>query len=145
MTDTPNLTDPIEVVQRFLGTLAEGEVETAVSLVANDLVYANVSLPTIRGKHRFTQAARFYFRHMGFDVRIHGIAANGPLVLTERTDQLVFGRLRLQIWVCGSFEVVEGQITTWRDYFDWANSTIGVFRAVAGALVPALGPPPLRP
>jgi limonene-1,2-epoxide hydrolase len=145
MTVTPNLTDPIEVVQRFLGALVEGEVETAVSLVADDLVYANVSLPTIRGKHRFTQAAQFYFRHMGFDVRVHGIAANGPLVLTERTDQLVFGRLRLQIWVCGSFEVVDGRITTWRDYFDWANSTIGMFRAIAGALVPALGPSSLRP
>jgi limonene-1,2-epoxide hydrolase len=145
MTVAPNLADPIEVVQRFLGALVEGEVETAVSLVADDLVYANVSLPTIRGKHRFTQAAQFYFRHMGFDVRVHGIAANGPLVLTERTDQLVFGRLRLQLWVCGSFEVVDGRITTWRDYFDWANSTIGMVRAIAGALVPALGPPSLKP
>jgi limonene-1,2-epoxide hydrolase len=145
MTVTPNLADPIEVVQRFFCALAEGEVETAVSLVVDDLVYANVSLPTIRGKHRFTQAAQFYFRHMSFDVQVHGIAANGPLVLTERTDQLVFGRLRLQIWVCGSFEVVDGRITTWRDYFDWAHSTIAVFRSIAGALVPALGPPPLRP
>lgn len=117
----------------------------AVSLVGDELVYANVSLPTIRGKHRFARAATFYFRHMGFDVKVHGIAADGPVVLTERTDQLILGPLRLEIWVCGTFEVVEGKIVTWRDYFDWANSTIGLLRAIAGAVVPALGPRPLRP
>jgi len=141
--DPPDPADPIDVVQRFLGALAEGDTEMAVSLVGDELVYANVSLPTIRGKQRFTNAAAFYVRHMGFDVRVHGIAANGPVVLTERTDQLILGPLRLEIWVCGTFEVVDGQIVMWRDYFDWANSTIGLLRAIAG--VPALRPRPLRP
>jgi limonene-1,2-epoxide hydrolase len=145
MNFAPDQADPIDVVQRFLGALAEGDTEIAVSLVGDDLVYTNVSLPTIRGRHRFTKAAAIYFRHMSFDVRIHGIAANGPVVLTERTDQLTLGPLRLQIWVCGTFEVVDGRIVTWRDYFDWANSTIGLLRAMAGAVVPALGPRPLRP
>lgn len=145
MTFTPDQADPIDVVQRFLGALAEGDTEMAASLVGDDLVYTNVSLPAIRGKHRFTKAAVFYFRHMGFDVRVRGIAANGPVVLTERADQLVLGPVRMQIWVCGTFEVVDGQIVTWRDYFDWANSTIGLLRGIAGAVVPALRPRPLRP
>ncbi|HEX4244993.1 MAG TPA: limonene-1,2-epoxide hydrolase family protein [Acidimicrobiales bacterium] len=145
MNVTPDRADPIDVVQQFLAALAEGDTQLAVSLVGADLVYANVSLPTIRGKDRFTQATAFYFRHMGFDVRVHGIAANGPIVLTERTDQLILGPVRLQIWVCGTFEVVDGLIVTWRDYFDWANSAIGLLRALAGAVVPALRPPALRP
>ncbi|HEX3567454.1 MAG TPA: limonene-1,2-epoxide hydrolase family protein [Acidimicrobiales bacterium] len=145
MTVTPDPADPIDVVQRFLEALAEGDTEIAVSLVGDELVYANVSLPTIRGKHRFAKAADFYFRHMGFDVRVRGIAANGPVVLTERTDQLILGPVRLELWVCGTFEVADGQIVLWRDYFDWANSTIGLFRAIAGAVVPALRPRPLRP
>jgi limonene-1,2-epoxide hydrolase len=144
MTVTPDPANPIDVVQRFLGALAEGDTEMAVSLVGDDLVYANVSLPTIRGKHRFATAVAFYCRHMGFEVRVHAIAANGPVVLTERTDQLILGPLRLEIWVCGTFEVVDGQIVTWRDYFDWANSTIGLLRALAGVAVPALRPRPLR-
>ena len=91
MTVTPDPADPIDVVQRFLGALAEGDTAVAGSLVADELVYANVSLPTIRGKHRFTKAAALYFRHMGFDVRVHRIAANGPVVLTERTGQIALG------------------------------------------------------
>ena len=39
-------------------------------------------------------------------------------MLTERTDALIFGPLRLQFWVCGVFEVHDGRITLWRDYFD---------------------------
>ena len=54
----------------------------------------------------------------GFEVKIHRIAADGDAVLTERTDALIFGPLRLQFWVCGVFEVHGGRITLWRDYFD---------------------------
>lgn len=134
---------PTDVVRRFLDALARGDVEQAVSLVDDDLVYTNVSLPAIRGKNRFAKAAASYYRRMGFAVRIHRIAADGPVVLTERTDQLILGPLRLQIWVCGTFEVVDGRIRLWRDYFDWLNSTIGLLRALAGVLVPSLRPRPL--
>ncbi len=143
MTLTPGT--PIDVVQRLLDALAEGDVEQAVSLVDDDLEYTNVSLPTIRGKDRFAKAAALYFRRMGFAVRIHRIAANGPVVLTERTDQLILGPIRLQIWVCGTFEVVDGRVRLWRDYFDWLNSTIGLLRALAGVLVPSLRPRSLQP
>ena len=54
---------------------------------------------------------------MGFEVKIHRIAVNGATVLTERTDALVFGPVRVQLWACGVFEVRDGRITLWRDYF----------------------------
>jgi limonene-1,2-epoxide hydrolase len=50
----------------------------------------------------------------GFEVKFHRIAAEGNAVLTERTDALVFGPLRFQFWVCGVFELHDGQITLWR-------------------------------
>ena len=48
-------------------------------------------------------------------------AVNGASVLTERTDVLVIGPVRMQFWVCGVFEVHNGRITLWRDYFDLAT------------------------
>ncbi len=59
----------------------------------------------------------------GFEVKIHRIAVNGPVVLTERTDVLRLGPVRLQFWVCGVFEVKDGRITLWRDYFDMYDMT----------------------
>ena len=65
---------------------------------------------------------------------------NGSTVLTERTDALVFGRVRLQFWVCGVFEVTDGRITLWRDYFDMFDFTKALARGVLGAVVPTLRP-----
>ena len=71
-------------------------------------------------------------------MKIHRIAADGAAVLTERTDALIFGPLRLQFWVCGVFEVHDGQITLWRDYFDFFDMFKATLRGLAGLLVPAL-------
>ncbi len=77
---------------------------------------------------------------MGFEVKIHRIAVNGASVLTERTDVLVLGPVRLQFWVCGVFEVHDGRITLWRDYFDMFDFTKAIVRGVLGAVVPGLRP-----
>ena len=61
-------------------------------------------------------------------------------MLTERTDVLVFGRVRCQFWVTGRFDVRDGQITLWRDSYDYLDLTRAFLRGVAGALVPALRP-----
>jgi limonene-1,2-epoxide hydrolase len=74
---------PINVVTDFLDAMQKSDPETVISLAAEDIVYSNVSLPTIRGKDRFARAARAYYRHhLGFEVIVHRIAENGPVVLT---------------------------------------------------------------
>jgi limonene-1,2-epoxide hydrolase len=59
-------------------------------------------------------------------------------VLTERTDVLEAKRFRAAFWVCGTFEVRDGKVVLWRDYFDWptvlAATAKGAVRAAAGAL-----------
>lgn len=132
-----------EVVRAFLGAMQDGDPQAVLSLIDDDIVYTNVSLPTIRGRAKFEQGAKAYYRRMGFDVRIERIAADGNTVLTERIDQLILGPLRMQLWVCGTFEVVDGRIRLWRDYFDWANATMGLLRALAGVALPFLRPKPL--
>jgi limonene-1,2-epoxide hydrolase len=133
-------TSPSQIVTAFLQAMAAGDMERAVELIDEDIVYQNVSLPTIRGKRRFSIGAqKFVERGLGFDVQIHRIAENGTSVLTERTDAiLVGGRYRSQFWVCGVFEVVDGRVTLWRDYFDWQNVTTGSLRGLLGLAVPSL-------
>ena len=75
-----------------------------------------------------------------FEVKIHRIAADGNAVLTERTDALVFGPLRVQFWVCGTFEVHAGRITLWRDYFDAYDIVKGLARGLAATVFPSLRP-----
>ena len=75
---------------------------------------------------------------MGFDVKIHRSAADGDTVLNERTDVLVFGPLRLVFWVCGVFEIRDGRIALWRDYFDNVDFAKALVRGTAAIAVPSL-------
>lgn len=130
---------PTRVVERFMELLSRGEVDEAVELLAVDVRYENVGLPTVHGRER----VRRLFRGMsggggGFDVRIHTISANGSSVLTERTDVLKFRQLYVQLWVCGRFDVDDGHIVLWRDYFDYVNFGVAVLRGMLGVCLPTL-------
>jgi limonene-1,2-epoxide hydrolase len=133
------LASPADVVRDFLTALADDDVDRALELIDDDIVYENVSLPTIRGRRRFESGARAFYRHkIGFDVRIHRIATDGYSVMTERTDAIFVGGYRSQFWVCGAFEVHDGKITLWRDYFDFWVVTLASLRGLIGVLVPSL-------
>jgi limonene-1,2-epoxide hydrolase len=141
--ETPgsDLIDPADVVVRFLRALAAFDVDTALDLVAEDLVYINVSLPTIRGRDRLERIARPWLRpgRMGFNVHLNHVATDGAVVLTDRVDELNFGRFAARFWVYGRFVVdPDGKIALWRDSFDWLDVTIGNLRGLAGLLSPSL-------
>jgi limonene-1,2-epoxide hydrolase len=130
---------PTLVVERFLDHLRAGDIDAAAELLDVDVEYTNVSLPTLHGRKR---VRRFFQRTLGrasggFEVYVHAIAADGPTVLTERTDVLTLGPLSVQLWVCGRFDVRDAQIVLWRDYFDWLNFAAAMIRGLLGTLVPA--------
>ena len=130
---------PIDTVRAFFMALGELDIDRALSYVAPDIVYQNVPLPPTRGLAAFERQLRALSRFAtGFQAEIHHIAANGPIVLTERTDVLEAGAWRAPFWVCGTVEVRDGRIVLWRDYFDWltfiAACVGGIPRAVRSML-----------
>lgn len=44
----------------------------------------------------------------------------------------------MQFWVCGVFEVDDGRITLWRDYFDVYDMFKGLLRGLVALVVPSL-------
>jgi limonene-1,2-epoxide hydrolase len=139
-TERESPADPIAVVESFLRALEQKDMERAMSHLADEIVYQNVPLPPDRGKAAVTRTFKAFERFVAsFEVKMVNIAANGNVVLTERVDILSGPGLYLDIWVCGTFEVNDGKITLWRDYFDLAATTAklvtGPFRKLLG-LVP---------
>ncbi|GAC57407.1 hypothetical protein GOHSU_19_00110 [Gordonia hirsuta DSM 44140 = NBRC 16056] len=134
---------PEELVTSFFANLARGDVDAALADTAENIVYTNVSLPTVRGKARFAPLMRLLNgRHIAFDAQLLAISADDQgVVLTERYDELRIGPLRMQFWVCGRNEVRDGQIVVWRDYFDFFNCTKGLVRGLAALVFPRLLPP----
>lgn len=130
---------PEQIVRSFLGALEAGEPEAAGALLAADVEYTNVTLPTLRGRDRVMRVLGLASsRGIGFRVHYVAVAADGTTVLTDRIDELSAGRFAQRFWVYGRFEVVDGRITVWRDAFDWLDITVGLVRGLAGVLSPAL-------
>ena len=132
--------DNAHTVEVFLAALQNQDTDGAGAVLDENLVYENVGFPTIRGRARAMKLFGSMDGRAGFEVKIHRIAVNGSSVLTERTDVLVIGPVRLQFWVCGVFEVRDGRITLWRDYFDMWDVTKALVRGIIGAVVPGLKP-----
>jgi limonene-1,2-epoxide hydrolase len=129
---------PTLLVERFLDLLHAGDIDGATELLGVDVEYTNVGLPMLRGRER---VRRFFQRTLGrdgaaFDVYVHAISADGPTVLTERTDVLKLGRMSVQLWVCGRFDVRDEQIVVWRDYFDYLSLGTATIRGLLGMVFP---------
>lgn len=143
MSATTATTTPQETVERFLALLGS-DLDAAMGLLAERVVYENrgtFPLPTWRSRtssHRFLKA--FIAPFGGFGAEIHKIAADGDLVMTERTDWLLIGQTRCPFWVCGWFEVRDGQIVHWRDSFDTGDMLLGLVGGGATAALRALTP-----
>ncbi|MBC7171514.1 MAG: nuclear transport factor 2 family protein [Polyangiaceae bacterium] len=114
-----NTSSDIDVVESFLAALEALDIDRALALLADDVVYQNVPFPPDRGKRAVARTLGAFGKvATRFEVHMHHIAEREGTVLTERTDVIVGPLLYLDIWVCGTFEVRDGKITLWRDYFD---------------------------
>lgn len=133
---------PRAVVERFIAHGVEGAWDDAIALLDDDVAYTNVSLPTIRGRRRVGKVLKAALGHraIDFEVAMHACATDGNVVLTERTDAMTVGPLRIQFWVYGRFEVRDGRIVVWRDSFDWLNVLLSVGRGLVGVVVPRVRP-----
>jgi len=137
------LTDPQGVVEAFLAALATMDLDGAMALLADDVIYVNVGLPAIRTRAKVTKALKGLERpNGGFEAYLHAISADGPVVLTERTDVIILGGFRAQFWVVGRFDVHDGKITLWRDAFDFVDILRGTVRGLVGLVLPGFRPPP---
>jgi len=128
--------DSVATVKAFLDALSRLDTDAALNLLAEDVVYQNVSLPKATGKAAVAKQLALFGRYCtGFEAINHRIVGDGDTVLTERTDIIEIRKVRSEFWVCGTFEVRNGQIVLWRDYFDWANFLAAAAKGAGRALI----------
>ena len=130
---------PDRVVTDFLDALARDDSSAAMADLDENVVYTNVGLPTVRGKRNVAKVfgAMDASSFAGFDYGMINVATDDTVVLTERIDEIRLGPVRIRFWVCGRFEVLDGAIAVWRDYFDFWDITKGFVRGLVGVVVPS--------
>lgn len=140
-TSAVDTTANARTVETFLYALQDEDYDAADATLADNVLYQNVGYTTMRGRKRIMSLFRRGKGRVGFEVKFHRLASEGNAVLTERTDALIFGPLRMQFWVVGVFEVHGGRITLWRDYFDAFDFLVKApLRGIAGLVIPSLRP-----
>jgi limonene-1,2-epoxide hydrolase len=128
------MAEAVDVVRRFFALIDATQADEAVTLLADDVVWRNTGLPTVRGRRVGRMLRDMERRDIGFEARIKHIAADGHVVLTERTDVLRYRRWESAFWVCGTFEVSDGRITLWDDHFSVGGVVAASLKGLVGTL-----------
>lgn len=131
------MTEPAQAVRDLLSLLADGDADAAIDLLHEDVEWRNTGLPTVRGKIRVGGMLRdMVKRGIGFEVTMKHLAADGDVVLTDRTDVLSYGRFQTSFWVCGTFRVTDGRVVLWDDHYSEVNLLAASLKGAALALLP---------
>ncbi len=111
---------PEEVVRQFCAVVSKRDVEVVRPLLAEEVVYHNIGMSPSKGIEDALAnlAGQWAMFPATYEFEIRNIAVNGPIVLTERIDRVGSVDLVAPVPVMGVFEIRNGKITDWRDYFD---------------------------
>lgn len=110
---------PEQVVNAFCDALNREGVEASLAYIADDCVYQNMPFPPVHGPAGVRDVLAGFFKLTG-NVRIETLRqiAVGNLVMNERLDHFdPPGGKAYGLPVAGVFEVQDGKIIAWRDYF----------------------------
>ena len=138
-----------EIVTAFIHAYVRRDVDAALELVTDDFVFENVPLPgatIVRGKHQFAERMS---GPLAAAERVEWEILNqvdgGDVVMNERVDVFffpegLFARTRTSTRVVGVWELRDGKIAAWRDYYDlktgWLDQVgtdVGEFERMLGS------------
>ncbi|MGZ4689629.1 MAG: limonene-1,2-epoxide hydrolase family protein [Acidimicrobiia bacterium] len=113
-----------EIVNEFMARVVRMDLDSACELVSDDVEYDNVPIGKVYGPDGIKSVLGQMVASLDeVDWVIHRQIATDSLVLNERTDRFGMNGKWMELPVAGVFEVRDGRITLWRDYFDMTTFT----------------------
>ena len=119
------MSDAEAVVNAFMAEFdaEHPDPDKLAAYFTDDAIYNNmpVDMPAAEGIEAISAALQgiSQMTSRGWEV-IHS-ASVGDIVLNERVDRFEIGGASVDVEVCGVFELRDGKIYRWRDYFDMAS------------------------
>ena len=110
---------PDETVTAFIRAIEAKDLDAAMALADPGIVYDNQPMSAVTGADATrTLLESFVSGADEIEWVIHHQVSTDDTVMNERTDRFRNGDTWLEIPVAGVWEVHDGLITLWRDYFD---------------------------
>lgn len=111
-----------QIVNAFVAAIEAKDEAAAMALVSDDVHYDNVPFGVTTGKASMAEFLAPMFNNKGsVEFEIVRQLAVGNTVILERIDRFQAKGREVALPCAGFFEVNDGLITFWRDYFDDAT------------------------
>ena len=116
--------DAERVVREMCDTFSKHDAEALRPFFTDDVVYHNIPMdPAVGIDATIAFIDGFFGMCQNMLIETIHLAVNENVVLTERVDTFTVGDLVAPLPVMGTFEVRDGKISAWRDYFDLTQIT----------------------
>lgn len=127
---------PDSLIREFISLLVSRNLEAAAAMVTDDFEYDNVPMGKSFGPQAIADTLNGFFSMCtGIDWEILRQTSSGTLesgtVLNERDDRVEIHGRWATLPVAGVFEIRNGKISLWRDYYD-KQTIIDVMTPPAG-------------
>jgi limonene-1,2-epoxide hydrolase len=106
------------MIREFLAAWERRDTEHIVDCFADNGVYHSIPLTPIVGKAAIRDFVAGFTEVPPGRLEIHRQVATGNVVMNERTDYITLNGEPVVLPICGVFEIEDGRITAWREYFD---------------------------
>jgi limonene-1,2-epoxide hydrolase len=114
---------PMETAKAFLKAMEPLDYDAALKYVAPDCAYTNPPpIGTVHGPAGMRAVLEpFFSPTLENEFKVLRESATGSVVVLERLDRHRLADKWVELPVTGVFEIHDGLITYWRDYFDAAT------------------------
>lgn len=118
------MTDSAAIVRDFIAAWSRLDPDELVGFFTEDGTYHNMPMGPVSGRENLRAFVAGFLRgwtSTQWDVL--NLVASGDVVVAERLDRTMVGETPVDLPCCGVFEMQDGKIKVWRDYFDLATYT----------------------
>ena len=118
-------TDPnVATITEFVAAWTRLDPDELASFFAEDGCYHNIPVGPVAGRDNVrAMIAAFIADWTATEWDLLNIVGAGDVVFAERLDRTVAGDKSVDLPCTGVFEMENGKIRVWRDYFDMATYT----------------------
>jgi len=112
-------TDNITLIRRFLEACVRADPDDFAGYFAEDAVWWNSPWQPCKRRDVIRETLRRGAQRMtALPWEVIHIVGDGDVVMTERVDHFLVGATRVSVPCMGIFELRDGKIAAWRDYWD---------------------------
>ena len=118
------MSDNVQTIKDFIAAWSNLDSDELVGYFSEDGIYYNMPTQPVQGKEQLKQfIGSFISNWTKTNWDTLNIIGKGDVVIAERLDRTEVGDIKVDLPCCGVFEMEEGKIKVWRDYFDMGTYT----------------------